>query len=185
MIRLLRLLPSLFARIFRSRRDLLLKGLALRQQLGVLRQKYPRPHLVAPDKFFWMMLRRMWPGWKRALILVQPEPSSVGIVQASGRIGPGSRGVERMWGGGASAENLALDVRWNEFRHDDSGSERSRLYGLRYPISNRSERSTLEGSALHRMRRLIPSIISRGCKIAGPLFELGKGTKSRHRATNS
>jgi transposase InsO family protein len=73
MVRLLRLLPFLFARIFRSRRDLLLENLALRQQLGVLRQKYPRPHLAAPDKFFWVMLRRLWPGWKRALILVQPE----------------------------------------------------------------------------------------------------------------
>jgi hypothetical protein len=36
--------------------------------------------------------------------------------------------------------NLALDVRWNKFRHDDSGSERIRLYGLRYPISYRPER---------------------------------------------
>src|SRR6266567_3517828 len=73
MIRLLGLLPFLFARVFRTRRDLLLENLALRQQLGVLRQRYPRPQLAAPDKFFWVMLRRLWPGWKRALILVQPE----------------------------------------------------------------------------------------------------------------
>src|SRR6266567_2208450 len=73
MIRLLGLLPFLFARVFRTRRDLLLENLALRQQLGVLRQRYPRPQLAAPNKFFWVMLRREWPGWKRALILVQPE----------------------------------------------------------------------------------------------------------------
>jgi transposase InsO family protein len=29
--------------------------------------------LALPDKFFWVILRRLWPGWKRALILVQPE----------------------------------------------------------------------------------------------------------------
>jgi putative transposase len=73
MVRLLCLLPFLFARVFRSRRDLLLENLALRQQLGLLRQRHPRLQLAAPDKFFWVMLRRLWPGWKRALILVQPE----------------------------------------------------------------------------------------------------------------
>ena len=46
---------------------------SFRQQIGVLRQKHPRPQLAVPDKFFWVMLRRLWPGWKRALILVQPE----------------------------------------------------------------------------------------------------------------
>ena len=25
------------------------------------------------DKVFWVLLRQLWPGWKRALILVQPE----------------------------------------------------------------------------------------------------------------
>ena len=73
MIRLLSLLPCLFAQILRSRRDLLLENLALRQQLGVLKGKYPRPQLATADKFFWVVLRRLWPGWKRALILVQPE----------------------------------------------------------------------------------------------------------------
>jgi putative transposase len=73
MVRLLGLLPFLFARIFRSRSDLILEDLALRQQVGVLRRRHPRPQLAAPDKFFWVMLRRLWPGWKRALMLVRPE----------------------------------------------------------------------------------------------------------------
>ena len=73
MIRLLSLLLHLFSRILRSRVDLLLESLALRQQLGVLRRKYPRPQLAPAEKFFWVVFRRLWPGWKRALILVQPE----------------------------------------------------------------------------------------------------------------
>jgi hypothetical protein len=73
MLRSLRLLVVLFARLFRSRRDLLLENLALRQQLGVFRQKHPPPQFAAPDKLFWVMLRRLWAGWRRALVLVQPE----------------------------------------------------------------------------------------------------------------
>src|ERR1039458_7630093 len=50
MIRLLSLQPCLFAQILRSRRDLLLENLALRQQLGVLKGKYPRPQLATADR---------------------------------------------------------------------------------------------------------------------------------------
>ena len=54
-------------------RGLLIEILALRQQLAVLNAKRPRPRLTVPDKLFWMVLRRLWPEWKRALMLVQPE----------------------------------------------------------------------------------------------------------------
>jgi hypothetical protein len=48
-------------------------NLALRQQLAVLKVRHPQPRFAAFDKLFWVMLRRLWPGWKQALILVQPE----------------------------------------------------------------------------------------------------------------
>jgi transposase InsO family protein len=73
MPRTLRLLLVLFVRSVSSRRNLLLENLALRQQLGVLRQRHPQPRFATPDKLFWVILRRLWPGWKRALLLVQPE----------------------------------------------------------------------------------------------------------------
>jgi len=73
MLRLLRLLFLLVVRSIRSRRDLLLENLALHQQLSVLRERRPVPQLPAPDKLFWVMLRRFWSGWRRALILVEPE----------------------------------------------------------------------------------------------------------------
>src|ERR1017187_2292812 len=73
MLRLLRLLSTLPVSLVRSRCDLLLENLALRQQLSVLSRRHPQPRFSTPDRFFWMMLRRLWPGWKRALILVQPE----------------------------------------------------------------------------------------------------------------
>src|SRR3974390_3261996 len=60
-------------RLFRARRNLLLENLALRQQLAVLKRKHQRPRLEILDKIFWVLARRFWSGWKRALIVVTPE----------------------------------------------------------------------------------------------------------------
>ena len=51
----------------------MLEDLALRQQLLALRSKRPRPRLGTVDKLFWVVLRKVWSGWKRSLILVTPE----------------------------------------------------------------------------------------------------------------
>jgi transposase InsO family protein len=50
-----------------------LENLALRQQLGVFKRKHPQPRFSAGDKLFWVILRRCWPEWQRALVLIQPE----------------------------------------------------------------------------------------------------------------
>jgi putative transposase len=73
MLCLLRLLPVLAIRLLRSRRELLLENLALRQQLTVLKRRHPLPRFAISDKLFWVMLRRLWYGWKCALVLVRPE----------------------------------------------------------------------------------------------------------------
>src|ERR1035441_5338779 len=59
MVRLLRLLSIVPTRFFRSRCDLLLENLALRQQLGVFKRKHPGARFAATDKLFWVMLRRL------------------------------------------------------------------------------------------------------------------------------
>jgi putative transposase len=58
---------------FRSREDLILENLALRQQLLALRTRRPRRRLSALHKLFWIVLRRLWAGWKKPLILVTPR----------------------------------------------------------------------------------------------------------------
>jgi len=73
MVRSLRLLFTLLVRFLRSRRDLLLENLALRQQVLVLARHRPRPRFSNADRFLWVMLRRFWPRWQGALILVQPD----------------------------------------------------------------------------------------------------------------
>src|SRR6059058_2982387 len=63
----------LLGAFFRSRVDLALEILALRQQVAVLKRKRPRPPLNASDRLFWVLLRRLWSGWKDVLIVVKPD----------------------------------------------------------------------------------------------------------------
>jgi transposase InsO family protein len=62
-----------FSVFFRSRYNLGLEILALRQQLGVLNRKNPRPRLRVRDRLFWILLRRIWPAWSNTLAIVKPE----------------------------------------------------------------------------------------------------------------
>jgi transposase InsO family protein len=73
MFRTLRLLFGLIFCTFRTRRWLLLEIVALRQQLAVLKANCPRPQLTSSDRVFWMVLQKLWSGWKQSLIIVQPD----------------------------------------------------------------------------------------------------------------
>jgi len=73
MFRILGILVTFSAQFFCSRRDLLLENLALRQQLSIMIRKQPRRRPTVPDKLFWIALSRFWSGWKRVLLIVQPE----------------------------------------------------------------------------------------------------------------
>src|SRR5712664_559791 len=57
----------------RTRTDLTLENLALRQQLALLRRRSKRPHFGRFDRAFWVWLSNWWPGWREALHLVRPE----------------------------------------------------------------------------------------------------------------
>lgn len=107
MARFLGLLSALASQFFRSRRDLLLENLALRQQLAILRRRHPQPRFAPSDRFFWVMLRRIWDEWKWALVLVQPETVVRGTELALKYIGPGFRGIEFAQIGSVSAGNYA------------------------------------------------------------------------------
>jgi hypothetical protein len=69
---ILALLAALRA-LVRSRADLALEILALRQQVAVLKRKVPRPPLKTHDRLFWIALCRLWPGWKNVLVIVKPD----------------------------------------------------------------------------------------------------------------
>jgi hypothetical protein len=61
MITLLTALMSTVLSTLKSRRDLALENLALRQQLAVLSRERPRPRLTAGARLFWVWLSRVWP----------------------------------------------------------------------------------------------------------------------------
>jgi len=73
MLPLIRVLFASILCLFRTHRSLLLENLVLRQQLAVLKRKHPRPRLEVLDKLFWILARRLWSGWRQALIVVNPE----------------------------------------------------------------------------------------------------------------
>jgi putative transposase len=68
---LLALLPTLRSAL-RSRRDLVLENLALRQQLATLASRR-HPDIRAADRIFWILLRRLWSGWAESLAIVRPD----------------------------------------------------------------------------------------------------------------
>jgi putative transposase len=73
MCRFLLLWLGSILRLFRSRQDLLVENLALRQQLSVFKRRNRRPRLAVLDKLFWILARRFWSDWKKSLLVVAPE----------------------------------------------------------------------------------------------------------------
>ena len=72
----MRILPALlavFRSVFCSRAALELENLALRHQLNVLKRSVKRPRLTPADRYFWVLLSRVWQHWRSALAIVQPE----------------------------------------------------------------------------------------------------------------
>ena len=53
--------------------DLGMENMALRQQLAVMDRQVKRPKLRGRDRLFWTCLSQLWPSWKSALTIVQPE----------------------------------------------------------------------------------------------------------------
>jgi hypothetical protein len=49
------------------------ENLALRQQVAVFKQSVKRPRLRPRDRVLWVWLSRLWPNWRSALVIVQPE----------------------------------------------------------------------------------------------------------------
>src|SRR5438093_7947314 len=73
MVRWLGILLRTFRSTVRTRRELALENLALRQQLAVWKARQPRPRLTAMDRIFWVVRSRLWKSWRNSLQMVRPE----------------------------------------------------------------------------------------------------------------
>ena len=58
--------------IFRSKQDIVLENLALRQQLAIQQRSVKRPKFTNTDRIFWVCLSRIWNNWRSSLIIVKP-----------------------------------------------------------------------------------------------------------------
>lgn len=56
----------------RNQRELALEDVALRHQLAVLQRQTKKPRFKNHDRLIGIALRRLWPDWDKALVLVQP-----------------------------------------------------------------------------------------------------------------
>jgi putative transposase len=65
------LLAFLFT-ILRSRLSLQFEIVTLRHQIMVYQRSATRPRIKRGDRIFWSWIARRWPGWRDALVIVQP-----------------------------------------------------------------------------------------------------------------
>jgi hypothetical protein len=59
--------------LFKPRWLLAAEIVCLRQQLAVLQRTRKHPVLQDKDRRFWILMARLFSGWKQALIIVKPE----------------------------------------------------------------------------------------------------------------
>ena len=70
---ILLLILSVLRDSFRGRAALQLELLALRHQLATLERTSSRPSLRPTDRLLWVILSRILPNWREALVIVKPE----------------------------------------------------------------------------------------------------------------
>ncbi len=84
MLRLAAVVIRWLASVGRSRRELLLENLALRQLATMVQRNRPRTRFA--DRVFWIALRRVWARWAEVLV-VKPETVVGCIGPVSGSTG--------------------------------------------------------------------------------------------------
>jgi hypothetical protein len=70
---ILRLVATFLSSLFKSKRQLVLENLALKQQVAMLRQSVRRPRATPADKLFWMLFARYVDGWRDTLHALHPD----------------------------------------------------------------------------------------------------------------
>ena len=73
MPRVISILLTSISTWFRSRLAMQMELIALRHQVAVYKQSISRPKLQPSDRWLWVSLSRLWPGWQEALEFVQPR----------------------------------------------------------------------------------------------------------------
>jgi hypothetical protein len=67
------ILTKISKTVFKSKNDLIIENLALRQQLSTYKAKKIKPTIKERDRSFWIALKKSWSKWTDTLIIVKPE----------------------------------------------------------------------------------------------------------------
>ena len=59
--------------VLQTQQALAVENLALRHQLVVLQRNAKKPRLGRSDRILWVLLSRIWTGWRESLAIVRPE----------------------------------------------------------------------------------------------------------------
>ncbi len=73
MYKVITLIIDVIKALSRSKADLMLENLALRQFLANFKAKGRKPKMTDIDRFFWIALKQTWSKWIESLIIVKPE----------------------------------------------------------------------------------------------------------------
>ena len=73
MVLIFRLIFTLIRVLFKSKDDLVIELMAKNQQLALYSNTIKRVKMKRRDRQFWATLSRIWPEWRRALVIVKPE----------------------------------------------------------------------------------------------------------------
>lgn len=73
MFRIIAIVIRSLSSSLRSRSELLLENMVLRQQLAAFKARGKRPRIRAADRAFWVVLRRLWARWADVLVIVKPD----------------------------------------------------------------------------------------------------------------
>ena len=69
---MLDLLKIIVSVISRDQSTIIAENIALRHQISVLKRTVKRPKIKEYDRIFWVLLLKLWNGWKKSLLIVQP-----------------------------------------------------------------------------------------------------------------
>jgi hypothetical protein len=67
------ILIKIFKTVLKSKNDIILENLALRQQLSLYKAKKQKVRLNEIDRTLWIALKETWAKWLDVLVFVKPE----------------------------------------------------------------------------------------------------------------
>jgi len=67
------ILTKISKTVFKSKNDLIIENLVLRQRLSTYKAKKIKPTIKERDRSFWIALKKSWSKWTDTLIIVKPE----------------------------------------------------------------------------------------------------------------